>query len=82
MLITKRCEKMVKNTTDKRTNLMDNIIIMSPLLKERFEKIKESCVRENEIKKPDNVTWEEAAFSYMLVVTEKYQKGEILYKYA
>ena len=50
---------------------MDNIIILDPILKERFEKFKKECMAQK-VNKPDNVGWDEVAFIRMLVVAENY----------
>lgn len=67
------CENMENN----RPNIMGNIIIMSPLLKKRFEKMIEYCKTMNGLDKPDNVTWEEIILTYLIVVTENYQRGNL-----
>lgn len=55
----------------KRGYKMDTIIVLSPLLKARFDNIVK-YIKEQKQPKPDNVSWEEVAFVKMCVVADNY----------
>jgi hypothetical protein len=49
----------------------EGIIITSPLLKKRFDKIVENS-KNSGIEKPNHVSWEEVTFVRMIVIAENY----------
>ena len=60
-----------------RPNFMGNVIVLSPLLDNRFKNMMEYCKTMNGLEKPDNVTWEEITLTYLIVVAENYQRGNL-----